>query len=95
MNAMNVDGPEGARVGLVQFNETASLTFPLSRFQDSTSLLEAIKSMPLYGGGTNITAVRAKIKSASIKFINLKIQKLCKEFLQLEVKCSNVKTSVN
>ena len=49
-------GPDDSRVGVVRYSSSASVQFSLNTHMTSTSLLQAIATIPYSGGGTNTAA---------------------------------------
>ena len=49
-------GPDQTRVGVIVYSSSASVQFSLSRYITSTSLLQAIATIPYTDGGTNTAA---------------------------------------
>ena len=49
-------GSDGVRVGVITYNQTAHLRWYLDEFDDSASLIAAIRDLEYRGGDTNIAA---------------------------------------
>ena len=46
-------GPDNTQVGVINFATSVRIEFHLNRYQDSSSLLQAIANIPYTGGNTN------------------------------------------
>lgn len=54
VEAMNI-GPYNSKVAVVIFNHETALYFSLNRYTNKNALITAIRNIPFYSGGTNIS----------------------------------------
>ena len=54
VEAMSI-GPQNSRAAVLTFNHGATIYFNLNRYTNKNELITAIRNIPFYDGGTNIT----------------------------------------